>query len=336
MILVTGGAGYIGSHTIIELLKKNNEIIILDNFSNSEKYILKNISAISSKPYIFENVDVSDLHALDNLFKKYEIHAVIHFAAYKSVGESVKNPLAYYSNNIGGLVSLLKCCEKYDVNKFIFSSSCTVYGEPSEQKIGESSKVVKPSSPYGNTKKICEEIIEDYSKGTNFKAILLRYFNPVGAHESGLLGDNPKGIPNNLIPYLTKVVNKELPHLNVFGNDYNTPDGTCIRDYIHVSELAEAHVKALEYVNKIPKGSIDAINLGTGQGNSVLEVINAFEEATGKKVNYKFSPRRPGDVEAIFANPSKAKKELGWEAKLTLKDMMKSAWNYQMTNNKEN
>lgn len=331
MILVTGGTGYIGSHTVVELLKANHKVVVVDNFQNSTKEVLQRIKTINSTPFEFEEVDVNDVTELERVFSKYPISAVIHFAAHKSVGESVENPLEYYRNNIGSLVALLTVCKKHEVNDIVFSSSCTVYGQPSKIMIDESVAITKAESPYGNTKIISEQIISDFAKMSDCRAVLLRYFNPVGSHESGLLGDDPKGVPNNLIPYLTRVVDGELPHLNVFGGDYQTPDGTCIRDYIHVVDLAMAHVQSIAYVKKLNKGQVDPVNLGTGKGNSVLEVIKAFEEATGKEVPYEIVPKRAGDVVAIYADPAKAKQKLGWEAKLDLTAMMKSAWNFQIT-----
>lgn len=332
MILVTGGTGYIGSHTVVELLNHGYDVVVIDNFLNSNQSVLKRIQLINPKRFFFEEIDVTNEVALAAIFKKYSITSVIHFAAFKSVGESVQDPLMYYRNNLGSLISVLGCCKAFGVTNFIFSSSCTVYGEPKFPEISETNALAKSAaSPYGNTKKISEEIITDFAKVNDFKAVLLRYFNPVGSHKSGLLGDEPVGIPNNLIPYLTKVVDGELPYLQVFGNDYSTKDGTAVRDYIHVVELAQAHVKSIKYTEQLNTGSVDAINLGTGVGSSVLEVISAFEKATGKMVKYEIAPRRAGDVESIYAKPSKAKEKLGWEAKLSLEDMMRSAWNYQVT-----
>ena len=332
MILVTGGAGYIGSHAVVELLNQGMDVLVLDNFLNSNRGVLQRIGLINPKPFLFEEVDVTNEADLSKIFSKYEITTVIHFAAFKSVGESVEDPLMYYRNNIGSLVAILACCSKYKVKNFIFSSSCTVYGQPNKIEIDETVELTpSAASPYGNTKKISEEIIRDFAKVNQIKAVLLRYFNPVGSHKSGLLGDDPIGVPNNLIPYLTKVVDGELPFLKVFGNDYPTKDGTAVRDYIHVVELAEAHVKSIKYVESLSNGTVEAINLGTGVGNSVLEVIEAFEKATGEKVNYKIAPRRAGDVAAIYAKPLKAKQKLNWEAKLGLEEMLQSAWNYQLT-----
>lgn len=330
MVAVTGGAGYIGSHTVVELLNAGHEVLVIDNFSNASPLVLERIKKISGKSFDFEEIDICDLGALEVVFQKYPITEVLHFAAYKSVGESVQEPLKYYQNNIIGLLNILLCCEKFQVNKLAFSSSCTVYGEPSVIKIDESSETHgKAASPYGNTKKIGEQIITDVAKKGELNSILLRYFNPIGSHESGWLGDEPKGIPNNLIPYLTKVVYGDLPYLNVFGGDYDTPDGTCIRDYIHVVDLAIAHVKAIEYLQNPNNKGLEAINIGTGKGCSVLEVIKTFEETTGLKVNYKITERRTGDVKAIYASPEKAKKVLNWQAKYDLKDMLASAWEYQ-------
>jgi UDP-glucose 4-epimerase len=332
MILVTGGTGYIGSHTVVELLKRNYKIVLVDNFINSDSSVLEKIKTINPSPFNFEQIDICDYQALDAVLLKYPIDSVIHFAAFKSVGESVNDPLKYYKNNISGLVNLLECCLKHKIKNIVFSSSCTVYGEPSQMEIDETAAVSIPSSPYGNTKKIGEEIIRDFIKSSHFKALNLRYFNPIGSHDSGLIGDNPTGIPNNLIPYLTKVAKGELKELNVFGNDYPTKDGTCIRDYIHVSDVAKAHVNALDYFEKMDEGTCEDFNLGTGTGNSVLEVITTFEKSTGEKIPYKISPRRPGDITAIYANAQKAKLKLNWQAEYSLTDMLTSAWKFQQNN----
>lgn len=329
MVLVTGGTGYIGSHTVIELLERGREVVVVDNFSNSDASVLEKIKTISPKSFVFEQVDICDENALEKVFQKYAVESVIHFAAFKSVGESVNEPLKYYKNNILGLVTILEMCAKFEVKNFVFSSSCTVYGESPQVEIDENAPKNHPSSPYGNTKKIGEEIIEDFVKSASIKAINLRYFNPIGSHFSGLLGDNPKGIPNNLIPYVTRVAKGELEVLNVFGGDYPTADGTAIRDYIHVVDTASAHVNALDYFAQMELNNVECFNLGTGTGNSVLEVIKSFEKATGEKINYKISPRRAGDITAIYANAQKAKEKLHWEAKLSLEDMMSSAWLFQ-------
>ena len=332
MILVTGGAGYIGSHTVVELLNGGYEVIIVDNFSNSKPEVIDKIKIITQKSPILEIVDIKDQEKLNYVFQNHNIEGVIHFAALKAVSESIEKSLDYYQNNISGLINVLQCCKKHNVNKFIFSSSCTVYGNPDEIMVDETAPTKESTTPYGKSKKMGEDIIIDSTLSNNFKSILLRYFNPVGSHDSGLIGDDPSGVPNNLVPYLTKVVNGDLEQLSVFGDDYNTPDGTCIRDYIHVVDLAIAHVKSLEYLDKLNNNEYDVFNLGTGSGSSVLDLINSFEESTNKKVNYKIVGRRNGDIESIYCNPKKANNILGWKTKYNLFDMMKSAWNYQLNN----
>ena len=332
MILVTGGAGYIGSHTVVELLNTGYEVIIVDDFSNSKPEVIDKIKIITQKSPILEIVDVKDEKELNYVFQNYNIEGVIHFAALKAVSESIEKSLDYYQNNISGLINVLQCCKKHNVNKFIFSSSCTVYGNPDEIMVDETAPTKEATTPYGKSKKMGEDIIIDSTLSNNFKSVLLRYFNPVGSHDSGLIGDDPSGVPNNLVPYLTKVVNGDLEQLSVFGDDYNTPDGTCIRDYIHVVDLAIAHVKSLEYLDKLNNNESDVFNLGTGSGSSVLDLINSFEKSTDKKVNYKIVGRRDGDIEAIYCNPKKANNILEWKTKYDLFDMMKSAWNYQLNN----
>jgi UDP-glucose 4-epimerase len=332
MILVTGGAGYIGSHTVVELLNTGYEVIIVDDFSNSKPEVIDKIKIITQKPPILEIVDIKDQEKLNYVFQNHNIEGVIHFAALKAVSESIEKSLDYYQNNISGLINVLQCCKKHNVNKFIFSSSCTVYGNPDVIMVDEQAPTKESTTPYGKSKKMGEDIIIDSTLSNNFKSILLRYFNPVGSHSSGLIGDDPSGVPNNLVPYLTKVVNGDLEQLSVFGDDYNTPDGTCIRDYIHVVDLAISHVKSLEYLDKLNNNEYDIFNLGTGSGSSVLDLINSFEESTNKKVNYKIVGRRDGDIEAIYCNPKKANNILEWETKYNLFDMMKSAWNYQLNN----
>lgn len=332
MILVTGGAGYIGSHTVVELLNTGYEVIIVDDFSNSKPEVIDKIKIITQKSPILEIVDVKDEKELNYVFQNHNIEGVIHFAALKAVSESIEKSLDYYQNNISGLINVLQCCKKHNVNKFIFSSSCTVYGNPDEIMVDETAPTKEATTPYGKSKKMGEDIIIDSTLSNNFKSVLLRYFNPVGSHDSGLIGDDPSGVPNNLVPYLTKVVNGDLEQLSVFGDDYNTPDGTCIRDYIHVVDLATAHVKSLEYLDKLNNNEYDVFNLGTGSGSSVLDLINSFEESTNKKVNYKIVGRRDGDIEAIYCNPKKANNILEWKTKYDLFDMMKSAWNYQLNN----
>lgn len=332
MILVTGGAGYIGSHTVVELLNNDYKVIIVDDFTNSKPEVIDKIKIITQKSPILEIVDIKDKEKLNYIFENYDIDGVIHFAALKAVSESIEKSLDYYENNISGLINVLQCCKKHNVNKFIFSSSCTVYGNPDVIMVDEQAPTKESTTPYGKSKKMGEDIIIDSTLSNNLKSILLRYFNPVGSHNSGLIGDDPSGVPNNLVPYLTKVVNGDLEQLSVFGDDYNTPDGTCIRDYIHVVDLAIAHVKSLEYLDKLNNKEYDIFNLGTGSGSSVLDLIHSFEESTNKKVDYKIVGRRDGDIESIYCNPKKANDILEWKTKYDLLDMMKSAWNYQLNN----
>ena len=333
-ILVTGGAGFIGSHTSVELLNAGREIVIIDNFSNSKPEVLDNIKKITGKDFKFYNINYLDRKELEKVFKENKIEAVLNFAGYKAVGESVKKPLEYYENNISGALVLLETMKKYGVKKFIFSSSATVYGEPERIPITEDCKIGGTTNPYGTTKLFIEQILQDLYKSDNtWNIAILRYFNPVGAHESGLIGEEPQGIPNNLMPYIVRVASGELEQLSVFGNDYDTPDGTGVRDYIHVVDLAKGHLKALEKLEKEQQG-IYIYNLGTGIGYSVLDMVKAFEEATGKKVNYKIAPRRAGDIAMCYSNPEKAKKELSWEATKTLKDMCQDSWRYIQNQNK--
>ena len=327
-ILVTGGAGYIGSHTVVELLNSGREVVIIDNFSNSKPEVLENIKKITGKDFKFYEINYLDKENLEKVFEENKIEAVMNFAGYKAVGESTKKPLEYYENNISGALVLLKTMQKYNVKKFIFSSSATVYGEPEQIPITEECKTGGTTNPYGTTKLFIEQILQDLYKSDNsWDIAILRYFNPVGAHESGLIGEEPQGIPNNLMPYIVRVASGELEQLSVFGNDYNTPDGTGVRDYIHVVDLAKGHIKALEKLEKENKG-IFVYNLGTGTGYSVLDMVKAFEESTEQKVNYKIVERRPGDIATCYSNPEKAKTELGWEANKTLKDMCKDSWRY--------
>jgi len=327
-ILITGGAGYIGSHTVVELLNEGREVVIIDNFSNSKKEVLDKIKEITKKNFKFYEINYLDREKLEKVFEENKIEAVMNFAGYKAVGESVQKPLEYYENNISGAVVLLETMKKYNVKRFIFSSSATVYGEPETIPITEECKTGGTTNPYGTTKLYIEQILQDLYKSDNeWDIAILRYFNPVGAHESGLIGEEPQGIPNNLMPYIVRVASGQLEQLSVFGNDYNTPDGTGVRDYIHVVDLAKGHIKALEKLEKEQKG-IYIYNLGTGIGYSVLDMVKAFEEATGKEVKYKIAPRRPGDIATCYSNPERAKKELGWEATKTLKDMCKDSWKY--------
>ena len=327
-ILLPGGAGFIGSHTAVELLNAGEEIIIIDNFSNSKPEVLNNIKKITGKDFKFYEMDYLNREKLERVFKENKIEAVLNFAGYKAVGESVKKPIEYYTNNISGALILLDTMKKYNVKKFIFSSSATVYGEPEKIPITEECKTGGTTNPYGTTKLFIEQILKDiYVSDNSWDICILRYFNPVGAHESGLIGEEPQGIPNNLMPYIVRVASGKLKELSVFGNDYPTPDGTGVRDYIHVVDLAKGHVKALEKLNKEQKG-LYIYNLGTGKGYSVLDMVKAFEKATGKKVPYKIAPRRAGDIAICYADPKKAKEELGWVAQKTLEDMCKDSWNY--------
>lgn len=326
-ILVTGGTGYIGSHTVVELLNNNYEVVVIDNFSNSKKDVIEKIKTITKKDFKFYEGDVCDKQILNKIFSENQINAVIHFAGYKAVGESVKKPLMYYRNNIDSTLSLLEVMNEYNCKKIAFSSSATVYGKPDSLPIKEGFPL-STTNPYGTTKLMIEGILRDLYKSDNTWSIaILRYFNPIGAHPSGLLGENPNDIPNNLMPYIVKVANKELECLNIFGNDYNTIDGTGVRDYIHVVDLAKGHIKALEKLEKENSG-IYIYNLGTGVGYSVLDMVKAFEESTGKKVNYKIVERRAGDIATCYSDPQKAKNELHWEATKTLNDMCKDSWKY--------
>ena len=327
-VLLPGGAGFIGSHTAVELLNAGEEIIIIDNFSNSKSQVLEAIRKITGKDFKFYEMNYIDREKLEKVFKENEINAVMNFAGYKAVGESVEKPIEYYTNNVSGALILLDVMKKYNCKKFIFSSSATVYGDPETIPITEECKTGGTTNPYGTSKLFIEQILKDLYKSDNtWDICILRYFNPIGAHESGLIGEEPQGVPNNLMPYIVRVANGTLKELSVFGNDYNTPDGTGVRDYIHVVDLAKGHVKALEKLNKEGKG-LYIYNLGTGKGYSVLDMVKAFEKATGKKVPYKIAPRRAGDIATCYADPKKAKEELGWEAEKTLEDMCLDSWNY--------
>ena len=331
-ILLPGGAGFIGSHTAVELLNEGKEIIIIDNFANSNAKVLESIKKITGKDFKFYEMDYLNKDELEQVFKENKIDAVLNFAGYKSVGESVKKPIEYYTNNISGCLALLEMMKKYDVKKFIFSSSATVYGEPEKIPLTEECKTGGTTNPYGTTKLFIEQILKDLYKSDNsWDICILRYFNPVGAHESGLIGEEPQGIPNNLMPYIVRVASGELKELSVFGNDYDTPDGTGVRDYIHVVDLAKGHIKALEKLDKEGKG-LFIYNLGTGTGYSVLDMVKAFEKATGKKVAYKIAPRRDGDIATCYAEPKKAQEELGWKAVKNLDDMCRDSWKYLENN----
>ena len=333
-ILVTGGTGFIGSHTSVELIQAGYDVVIVDNLSNSKVEVLDGIEQITGVRPAFEQVDLRDAEATENVFKKYpSISGIIHFAASKAVGESVEKPLLYYRNNIVSLVNLLECMPKYDVKGIIFSSSCTVYGQPTKENlpVTEEAPIQKALSPYGNTKQINEEIIHDYiHSGANVKAVILRYFHPIGAHPSALIGELPNGGPMNLISFVTQTAIGVRKELKIFGNDYDTPDGTCIRDYIYVVDLAKAHVKAMQRVLDEDTEAVEVFNIGTGNGVSTLEVVEGFEKATGVKVNWTYAPRREGDIEKVWGNVDKANKVLGWKADTPLEDVLRSAWKWQL------
>lgn len=329
-ILVTGGAGYIGSHTCVELLNAGYSVVVIDNLHNSKQEALRRVQEITGKSLAFYKVDMVDYAALEGVFRKHNIEAVIHFAALKAVGESVEIPLRYFQNNIIGTLNLFDLMAKYDAKNMVFSSSATVYGDPEVSPIPETAKRFAVN-PYGRTKLLTEDMLFDlHVADPSWNAALLRYFNPIGAHPSGRIGEDPNGIPNNLLPYIAQVAVGKRTHLNVFGNDYPTPDGTCIRDYIHVVDLAIGHLKALEKLKSKP--GIEPYNLGTGTGSSVLEVLHAFERASGKQIPYQFAPRRHGDAVICYADPSKAKRELGWEAQRSLEEMCADVWRWQSNN----
>lgn len=325
-ILVTGGAGYIGSHTCIELLNNGYGIVVMDNYCNSSPEALRAVEKLTGKTFPIYECDMLDMEGFEKIFAENKIDAVIHFAGLKAVGESVSKPLEYYHNNLTGTINLLRLMKKYDVKKLVFSSSATVYGMNNTAPFREDMPL-STTNPYGTTKLMIETILKDLCFAEkDWKVALLRYFNPIGAHQSGLIGENPNGIPNNLMPYIMKVAVGQLPCLSVYGDDYPTPDGTGVRDYIHVCDLASGHLKALEKLDTIE--GAQAYNLGTGKGSSVLDVVHAFEKASGKTVSYKISPRRPGDIAECYADVTKAKTELGWEAKYSLDDMCRDNWNF--------
>jgi len=331
-ILVTGGTGYIGSHTSVELIKSGFEVVIVDNLSNSREDILDGIEKITGIRPTFENFNLCDFNALDNFFQKHsDIHAIIHFAASKAVGESVAKPLLYYRNNLQSLINILELMPKYGISNLAFSSSCTVYGQPENLPVTEKSPILPAESPYGNTKQISEEIIKDSLKAMSpLNAIALRYFNPVGAHESAIIGELPLGVPANLVPFITQNAAGIREQLSVFGSDYNTTDGTAVRDYIHVVDLAKAHVIAVQrMLDNKQQANYEVFNLGTGNGYSVMEVIKAFESSTGEKLNYKLVDRREGDIEQVWADTTFANEELGWKAELDIDVMMSSAWKWE-------
>ena len=333
-ILVTGGAGYIGSHTAVELLDAGKDIVIIDDFSNSKPKALEAIKKITGKDFKFYEMDYKDKEKLAKVFSENKIEAVMNFAGFKAVGESVQKPLEYYTNNVTGCLNLLEVMKQYNVKKFIFSSSATVYGDPEVIPITEECKTGNTTNPYGTSKLFIEQILKDlYNSDNTWDICILRYFNPVGSHESGLIGEEPQGIPNNLMPYVARVASGELKELSVFGNDYNTPDGTGVRDYIHVVDLAKGHLCALNKIDKEGKG-LYIYNLGTGNGYSVLDMVKSFEEATGRKVAYKIAPRRAGDIATCYADPSKAKNELGWTAEKGIKEMCEDTWHFIEESNK--
>jgi UDP-glucose 4-epimerase len=332
LIAVTGGTGYIGSHTVVELIQDGFDVVIVDDLSNSQIGVLDGIEKITGVRPHFENFNLGDKEKTEAFFNKYSnIEAIIHFAASKAVGESVEKPILYYRNNLNSLLNVLEGMQKHNINNIVFSSSCTVYGQPDVLPVTEEAPIKKALSPYGNTKQICEEILQDTQHAVKgLKVIALRYFNPVGAHSSALIGELPLGIPNNLVPFITQTAYGLRSELKVFGSDYNTPDGTCIRDYINVVDLAQAHVVAIRrLLENRNKKEFEIFNLGTGDGVSVLQIINSFEKSTGQKLNYKIVGRREGDIEKVWADTSFANNELGWKAKKTLDETLLSAWNWE-------
>ena len=330
-ILVTGGAGYIGSHTVVELIEAGYDVVVVDNLSNSSKESLNRVEQITGKAVKFYENDIADMDAMAKIFDENDIDAVIHFAGLKAVGESVEKPLEYYKNNIAGTLNMCEVMRNHGVKNIIFSSSATVYGDPETVPITEECPKGVCTNPYGWTKSMLEQILMDFNVAdSEWNVILLRYFNPIGAHKSGMIGEDPNGIPNNLMPYITKVATKQLERLNVFGDDYPTPDGTGVRDYIHVVDLAKGHVKALEKIVENP--GVKIYNLGTGKGYSVLEVVKNFEDASGVEIPYVIAPRRAGDIAECYADASLAKEELGWEAEFGIKEMCEDSWNWQKNN----
>ena len=330
-VLVTGGTGYIGSHTVVALQDAGYDVIVLDNFYNSSRAVLPRIEEITGKKPLFYETDILDRAGLDRIFSENHIDAVIHFAGYKAVGESVEKPLLYYENNISGSINLYQAMKKADCKTLVFSSSATVYGDPEKCPITEDSKVGGTTNPYGTSKLMNERILEDVCKSdSEWSVMLLRYFNPIGAHKSGLLGEVPNGIPNNLVPYIARVANGTLEYLRVFGDDYPTPDGTGVRDYIHVVDLANGHIGAVCYA--LEHKGVEHANLGTGKGYSVLDVLHAYEKACGKTLPYKILPRRAGDIAECYADASKAKKLFGWEAKYDIDEMCRDSWNFTLKN----
>ena len=332
MILVTGGAGYIGSHTILLLLEAGYEVVVYDNLSNASRESIKRVEELTGKKVFFEEGDIRDRVKLDEVLSRYEIKSVIHFAGLKAVGESVEKPLEYYDNNVCGTLRLLEAMRDAGCKKIVFSSSATVYGDPATTPIKENFPT-SATNPYGRTKLFIEEILQDlYVSDHSFQIAILRYFNPVGAHKSGRIGEDPNGTPNNLVPYISQVAVGKREYLCIFGDDYDTKDGTGVRDYIHVMDLSEAHLKALEYINNHKEHKPLVVNVGTGQGYSVLDMVKAFEKASGKKIPYKIVERRPGDIATCYADPTYAKEVLGWEAKRGIEEMCEDAWRWQSQN----
>ena len=330
-ILVAGGAGYIGSHTCVELLEAGYEVVVVDNLYNASEESLKRVEKITGKAVTFYEADILDKEALNKIFDAHEIEAVIHFAGYKAVGESVQKPIEYYHNNMTGTLVLCDVMRAHGVKNIVFSSSATVYGDPAQIPITENCPKGQPTNPYGWTKSMLEQVLTDIHTSDNeWNVILLRYFNPIGAHKSGMIGEDPKGIPNNLVPYVAQVAVGKRPCLGVFGNDYDTPDGTGVRDYIHVVDLAAGHVKAIEKLRENP--GVEVYNLGTGNGYSVLQVVAAFEKACGHEIPYEIKPRREGDIATCYCDPQKAKEDLGWEAKYGIEEMCEDSWRWQSTN----
>ena len=330
-ILVAGGAGYIGSHTCVELLEAGYEVVVVDNLYNASEESLKRVEKITGKTVTFYEADILDKEALNKIFDAHEIEAVIHFAGYKAVGESVQKPIEYYYNNMTGTLVLCDVMRAHGVKNIVFSSSATVYGDPAQIPITENCPKGQPTNPYGWTKSMLEHVLTDiHTSDKEWNVILLRYFNPIGAHKSGMIGEDPKGIPNNLVPYVAQVAVGKRPCLGVFGNDYDTPDGTGVRDYIHVVDLAAGHVKAIEKLRENP--GVEVYNLGTGNGYSVLQVVAAFEKACGHAIPYEIKPRREGDIATCYCDPQKAKEDLGWEAKYGIEEMCEDSWRWQSTN----
>lgn len=335
-VLVTGGTGYIGSHTVVELQKLGYDVVVIDNLSNSNIEVLDNIEKITSIRPTFEKVEMCDANELRAFFSKHKnISAVIHFAAFLQVDESVREPLKYYRNNLESTINLMECMKEFQIKNLVFSSSCTVYGNPDALPVNEFAPVKKAMSPYGNTKQMCEEMIENVANTKSVQAITLRYFNPIGAHDSSLIGEVQHGVPHHLIPYITETASGKRECLNVFGGDYNTHDGTCVRDYIHVVDIALAHISAIERLLKNKNDqAFEIYNIGTGTGYSVLDIINAFKSATGISINYKIVDRRPGDVEAVYADTRLANEKLGWSASRDIENMMKTAWDWELAQKK--